>query len=58
MEEQRLSREKGAKPKRGSFADERALHLAKERKRFNVNQWGFYQGGCNAFYVHTNDSAK
>jgi curved DNA-binding protein CbpA len=47
MEEQRKRR--GApqeKPSRDSYAEYRAEQMAKERKKYNVDPRGFYQGGC------------
>jgi hypothetical protein len=50
MEEERLRRDKTGhipkeKPKRGSYAELRMEELRIERKRYNVDDFGFYRGG-------------
>jgi hypothetical protein len=34
------------KPKRGSYAEERMLTLKSERAKYNVDDFGYYKGGC------------
>ncbi len=38
------------KPSRDSYAEYRAEQMAKERKKYNVDPRGFYQGGCISFF--------
>lgn len=50
MENRRDKRDKSGmipreKPVRGSYAEERLAQLKKERQQYNVNDYGFYQGG-------------
>ena len=50
MEKQRRQRDNSghvpaAKPKRGSYAEQRLRELKDEREKFNVNHLGYYNGG-------------
>lgn len=40
------------KYKKGSYAEEKFKMLEEERKRFNVDAFGRYKGGCNDYISH------